>query len=230
LLDDRRFRIQIQEAKKHTDPTDPESDPDPQHCIAFVAHAKLATQQVPLVQSTLQPWLYIKIRMCSLSGSGCPGLRWERFPRELRPGEKAAAARRKKAAVAAAKTAAKKAKMDIAARLDQLDKLDQKEKSDDEEEEGKEGDSSGLCFLVSVLGVFAFRSLLFVAASGFCFLVSVVLLFLGLCSWLLLLASDFFVLFLVFLLLGLCSWSLLLASASGSGHSEVSASAFDFLF
>jgi hypothetical protein len=81
------------------------------------------------------------IRLCSLSGSGCPGLRWERFPRELRPGE--AAARRKKAAVAA-KAAAKKAKMDIAARLDQLDKLDQKEKSDDEEEEGKEGEFSSL--------------------------------------------------------------------------------------
>ena len=99
------------------------------------------------------------------AGSGCPGLRWERFPRELRPGE--AAARRKKAAVAA-KAAAKKAKMDIAARLDQLDKLDQKEKSDDEEEEGKEGEFSGLCF-----GVFSFGSLLLVAASDLCFLVSV---------------------------------------------------------
>jgi hypothetical protein len=88
-----------------------------------------------------------------IAGSGCPGLRWERFPRELRPGE--AAARRKKAAVAA-KAAAKKAKMDIAARLDQLDKLDQKEKSDDEEEEGKEGECSGLCFLVSVLMCFCF--------------------------------------------------------------------------
>jgi hypothetical protein len=101
-----------------------------------------------------------------MTGSGCPGLRWERFPRELRPGE--AAARRKKAAVAA-KAAAKKAKMDIAARLDQLDKLDQKEKSDDEEEEGKEGESSGLCLLVSVFGVIAFGSLRLVAASGLCF-------------------------------------------------------------
>jgi hypothetical protein len=129
--------------------------------------------------------------MCSLSGSGYPGLRWERFPRELRPGE-AAAARRKKAAVAA-KAAAKKAKMDIAARLDQLDKLDQKEKSDDEEEEGKEGESSGLCFLVSVFSVSAFRSLLF-SAFWSLFLV-LLLLGLCLCSCLLLLASDFWSLF-----------------------------------
>jgi hypothetical protein len=31
LLDDRRIRIRIQEAQKLTDPTDPDSDPDPQH-------------------------------------------------------------------------------------------------------------------------------------------------------------------------------------------------------
>ncbi len=107
----------------------------------------------------------------------------------------------------AAKAAAKKAKMDIAARLDQLDKLDQKEKSDDEEEEGKEGESFGLCFC-SVFGVFAFRSLLLVAASGLCFLVSVfdVLLWVSaLCR---------------------CLWPLLLARVI----SEVSASVFDFLF
>ncbi len=32
LLDERRIRIRIQEAEKHTDPTDPDSDQDPQHC------------------------------------------------------------------------------------------------------------------------------------------------------------------------------------------------------
>ncbi len=31
LLDDRRIRIRVQEAKKHADP-DPDSYPDPQHC------------------------------------------------------------------------------------------------------------------------------------------------------------------------------------------------------
>jgi hypothetical protein len=30
LLNDRRIRIRIQEARKHVDPVDP--DPDPQHC------------------------------------------------------------------------------------------------------------------------------------------------------------------------------------------------------
>ncbi len=30
LFDDRRIRIRM--AQKHMDPTDPDSDPDPQHC------------------------------------------------------------------------------------------------------------------------------------------------------------------------------------------------------
>jgi hypothetical protein len=33
LLNDRRIRIQIQEGQKHVDPVDPDSDPDPQHCL-----------------------------------------------------------------------------------------------------------------------------------------------------------------------------------------------------
>jgi hypothetical protein len=31
LLNDRRIRIRIQEAQKHVDPVDPDSDSDPQH-------------------------------------------------------------------------------------------------------------------------------------------------------------------------------------------------------
>jgi hypothetical protein len=33
LLGDRRIRIRIQESQKYTDPTDPDSDPDPQHWL-----------------------------------------------------------------------------------------------------------------------------------------------------------------------------------------------------
>ncbi len=33
LLNDRRIRIRIQEAQNHSDPGDPDSDPDPQHCL-----------------------------------------------------------------------------------------------------------------------------------------------------------------------------------------------------
>jgi hypothetical protein len=32
LLNDRRIRIRIQEAQKHVDLVDPDSDPDPRHC------------------------------------------------------------------------------------------------------------------------------------------------------------------------------------------------------
>jgi hypothetical protein len=34
LLGDRRIRIQ--EAQKHVDPVDPDSDPDPQHCLFHI--------------------------------------------------------------------------------------------------------------------------------------------------------------------------------------------------
>ena len=70
------------------------------------------------------------------AGGACPSLRWERFPRELRPGGGATPRKKKKAAESGKVKTAKKAKVDIAERLDKLEKLDEKEKSDEEEGEG----------------------------------------------------------------------------------------------